>query len=1300
MLKRRVSIILSALLVAASLQWGVGQSAYGQGTSDPPPGKHGKPTPAERREAAARKKVQIEANRKAGKPLPKSPLPGQTPDYFGLDANWAYSPQIHKFVNKLPGLTPAGVNENGQYIPVAVPDITTFANSDYYEIGLVEYDEKMHSDLPPTRLRGYVQLGTSIVPGTQELKNTDGSTLLLRGSNVMAVDKPHYLGPLIIGKGGPVGTARAVRVTFRNLLPAGAAGNLRIPMDPTYMGALMGPNSTGPLDTLNNYSQNRATLHLHGGVTPWISDGTPHQWITPADEASTLLLRGDSVAMVPDMWFNAAHQLIPSCAGQLTCAVAGATNDPGQGAQTFYWTNQQSARLMFYHDHAYGTTRLNVYAGEAAGFLITDPVEQALVTAGTIPADRVPLIIQDKTFVDAAKILTPDQDPTFIYGSTPGTPKTGDLWFPHVYNTNQNPSDLFGTNGIGRWDYGMWFWPPMSSANIKNPDVINPWYDPILAPWENLTIPAMGADPSGVPESFMDTALVNGTPYPVLHVEPKAYRFNILNAANDRFQNLQLYYAATAPVAPATTGTVCVGAAALAAACTEVNMLPATPHTALSLPLPACLPNVTIGTPGYVTNAVANPATGCWPITDIHGDSAAGWPTDGRDGGVPDPTTVGPSWVMIGNEAGFLPAPAIIDNRPVVYELARRSITVLNVYGKALFMAPAERADVLVDFTGIPAGSTLILYNDAPAPVPAFDPRVDYYTGDADMSMSTGDQTGGTKTTLPGFGPNTRTIMQIVVDLPLTTGGPLNLGTLNAALPAAFAASQPKPVVPEPVFNAAYGANFPAAYSKIQDTALTFTAMPGAPSNQAISNLTITNPGNGYVTAPTVTITPGVCGTGSGATVTAALGARRVTHLNITNSGTGYTCVPTVTLSAPPAGGVQATATAVIGSAMLPKAIHELFETNYGRMNAILAYELPFTNFQTQTTIPLAYVDPVTEIFRPDENQLWKITHNGVDTHGIHFHLFNVQIVNRVGWDGVVKPPADWEAGWKDTVVMNPLEDIIVAIRPILPVLPFKLGDSVRRLDVTLPIDATSPWNFTNIDPFTNTPTTTVNAMTNFGWEYVWHCHILGHEENDMMRPMSLLVSPAPAASLTATNSVPGPTAPFVNLAWTLPASNPAATSVLVQRATNVTFTANLVSTSLPGTPVTFKDSTVATFTTYFYRVRSENAAGFSTWSNIVTLTTVGQLPNAPTGLLISGITATSISVRWTAPVAGGGPITNMLVQTANAAGGPWTTKGTLAPAATTFTIPGLARGRTYFIRVVSSNPAGTASSNVVSQRL
>ena len=70
---------------------------------------------------------------------------------------------MRKFVDKVPGLTPAGANALGQYIPLAVPDTTSYplvgtpgsANykpaSDYYEIALVEYAEKMHSDLPPTR---------------------------------------------------------------------------------------------------------------------------------------------------------------------------------------------------------------------------------------------------------------------------------------------------------------------------------------------------------------------------------------------------------------------------------------------------------------------------------------------------------------------------------------------------------------------------------------------------------------------------------------------------------------------------------------------------------------------------------------------------------------------------------------------------------------------------------------------------------------------------------------------------------------------------------------------------------------------------------------------------------------------------------------------------------------------------------------------------------------------------------------------------------------------------------------------
>ena len=62
---------------------------------------------------------------------------------------------------------------------------------------------------------------------------------------------------------------------------------------------------------------------------------------------------------------------------------------------------------MFYHDHSYGITRLNVYAGEAAGYLLRTTMEQELVADGIIPADQIPLVIQDKTFVDAAT-MPPD----------------------------------------------------------------------------------------------------------------------------------------------------------------------------------------------------------------------------------------------------------------------------------------------------------------------------------------------------------------------------------------------------------------------------------------------------------------------------------------------------------------------------------------------------------------------------------------------------------------------------------------------------------------------------------------------------------------------------------------------------------------------------------------------------------------------------------------------------------------------------------------------------------------------------
>ena len=148
---------------------------------------------------------------------------------------------IRKFIDSLPGLGPSGANNLGQYIPVAVSDTTTYPGCDYYEIGLVQYKEKMHTDIALTTLRGYVQLDTAQIPGTGiPLTYPNGTAIMINGVQARAVDNPHYLGPSIVAQ-----RDRPVRIKFVNLLPTGSGGDLFLPTDTTIMGAGDGPNQIG-----------------------------------------------------------------------------------------------------------------------------------------------------------------------------------------------------------------------------------------------------------------------------------------------------------------------------------------------------------------------------------------------------------------------------------------------------------------------------------------------------------------------------------------------------------------------------------------------------------------------------------------------------------------------------------------------------------------------------------------------------------------------------------------------------------------------------------------------------------------------------------------------------------------------------------------------------------------------------------------------------------------------------------------------------------------------------------------------
>lgn len=1306
---------------------------------------------------------------------------------------------IRKFIDSLAIITndPTNYNTLNQNIPIAIPDpnITTYTfpngvtvDIDYYEIELGEYSQQLHSDLPKTTLRGYRQ--TNVADGVPSKEF-------------------HYLGPVI-----NVQQNKAVMVKFNNRLPlTEQGGDLFIPVDTTVMGAGMGPlGENVPQGDEINYTQNRGGVHLHGGITPWISDGTMHQWITPPNENT------------------------PYPKGIATRNVPGTTGYPTDGSMTFFYTNQNSSRFLFYHDHSYGITRLNVYAGEISNYFIHDPEEYNVTQ---IPPEReIVLNISDKTFVPSPEQLI-QQDPLWTWS------EEGGLWYPHVYMINQNPYDITGAYNYGRWDYGTWFWPPMYPTNGL---VQNEYYTPDNG--EPPTVPGF-PNISYVPESFLDTPVVNGVSYPYIEVEPKAYRFRILNMANERNFNLQLYTAGS-----------------------DQDMWSGDPNNPQTLVL-------TDADAGEVPMVPAIPNAG-YPDR---------WPTDGRAGGVPNPNNIGPTFCQIGNEGGFLPNVAILPNTPIGYVYNRRDITVLNVENKTLLLGPAERADVIVDFSQF-AGRTIILYNDCPAPIPGFDPRYDYYTGNPDQT-----DTGGAPTTQPGYGPNTRTILQFKVKN--TQPDPTyDVESLNSRLQVAYGKLQPPPIIPNKVYNKACNQEGPEdSYVRIQDTTVTFfngplqgitltdggygytqtptvsitggggsgataaalingitsivvtnggtdyTSVPNvsitggdgsgataiATISTIITNITVTNPGFGYTSAPNVVLSggtgtgaaavanvymgrvvsitltspgvgytqaPTVIFTGGGGTGAAAIvnTTNIVDQINITNSGSGYTQAPNVSItggggsgataiaqiggiakisvtnggsgytsptvtindltgagasaeailsnvidkidvidggsgytSAPTVtiysgGGSGATAHAIVDNitetitsivvdrlgygyvntpkvsitggggsgakatvnmtqiisdimitdsgnnytqptvsisdmsgsgatadAMinpvtgiiltnpgtnytgeptvtisglgtganakaigitLPiifKSIVEEFDLNYGRMTAQLGVEIPNTLTVGQVSIPYYDTDPPTELLNgnwdakdpnavtQDSVQIWCVTHNGVDTHSIHLHLVNFQLINRIGWDGAIRGPEDNEVGWKDTVRMNPLENCIIAIRTIAPDVPFDIPNSIRPLDVTMPIDSSNPNQFTNIDP-TNEPANVINKVTNFGWEHMWHCHLLGHEENDMMRSMIFIAPPNAPISLIGSAQQN-----FINLNWIDNSVNEIAW--VVERTSDSNPGPNTVwdiiaqfdSTTgeQTGENIYYVDTTVEIGVNYYYRVKAVNTIGY-----------------------------------------------------------------------------------------------------------
>ncbi|QOJ00203.1 MAG: multicopper oxidase domain-containing protein [Phycisphaeraceae bacterium] len=165
-----------------------------------------------------------------------------------------------------------------------------------------------------------------------------------------------YPGPTIEAfRGEPV------TVRWRNDLRVAETGALREEHVLMVDECLHGPDVTGSVPV--------AVVHLHGGKVDPGSDGPPE-----------------------------------------------AAFAPGGSSPVYVYPNDQPAGTLWYHDHALGITRLNVYMGMAGLYLLRDPVERSLDLPGG--AYEVPLVIQDRSFNADGSLRYPGMWMDHFFGDT------------------------------------------------------------------------------------------------------------------------------------------------------------------------------------------------------------------------------------------------------------------------------------------------------------------------------------------------------------------------------------------------------------------------------------------------------------------------------------------------------------------------------------------------------------------------------------------------------------------------------------------------------------------------------------------------------------------------------------------------------------------------------------------------------------------------------------------------------------------------------------------------------------------
>jgi spore coat protein A, manganese oxidase len=360
------------------------------------------------------------------------PLPGGTLDPL----------TIPKYVDPLPipGVMPK------------TPNATLSASGiDYYEIAARQFHQQVLSTgLPKTTVWGY---GSVNHPGTfhypaATIEAKVNRPVRVKWMNQLVDSQGRFLRPLL-----------PVDQTLHWANPPGDCieGKKR----PDCRGDSQAPYA-GPVPI---------SVHLHGAHVQPDSDGFPEAWFLPA--ANNI-----------DCIDSPRYPRTATTADDFFCRGSNFDQIPGVGVQAgaavFQYRNDQRATALWFHDHALGMTRTNVYPGLAGFYLLrSGPTDVPSGVPGGLPggAFEIPMVLQDRSFN-----------------------KDGSLFYP--------ASRVFFDGYAG-------------------PYIGDPKIPSDVAPLHN-------------PEFFGNVMVVNGKSWPFLNVQQKKYRFRLLNGSDSRFMILKL----------------------------------------------------------------------------------------------------------------------------------------------------------------------------------------------------------------------------------------------------------------------------------------------------------------------------------------------------------------------------------------------------------------------------------------------------------------------------------------------------------------------------------------------------------------------------------------------------------------------------------------------------------------------------------------------------------------------------------------------------------------------------------------